>query len=456
MERYEFKVQGPREKWVKFFLSSYDVKSLSLESLTERILSRFQINSGFTLKYLDGNDWIELAMDDLDSFVDMKETANDSARENQKRITLKLCELAHTPPQPNVKGSQKRFYCSPFPDTAEGGKTVMNRQLRKKPKTLEPLFNQSSDQDQHDYESPTQKFFKKMAQDVEAQRKVVAVKENELPELENSFAPLLRQQKPLCTNCHTAGHNRAICSFAPCVSATICKDIKRHHDEEKYYKSLQSQIKAEKGKLKRLEDDQKAKQESFKSSTNTFAGLVQTELISSNPSKYLRSSIHGNKIPNWLLIQTDIRKLERVCNGNVPEKSDIQRLLMQYDEQFAILKNKQDNSQSSKHVNPVRQLWEQKGIAFPGKGIAPNSKGLLMHEQPKSETEEQYYLELGIKESLKSTSVSRTSTTNADLKSMSSTCTTTTSNDSVESTAKQDDADYGLSLLFSAAKLLEK
>ena len=35
-----------------------------------------------SLKYADNNDWIELHADDLDSFIDMIETAKDSAREN--------------------------------------------------------------------------------------------------------------------------------------------------------------------------------------------------------------------------------------------------------------------------------------------------------------------------------------------------------------------------------------
>jgi hypothetical protein len=55
------------------------------------------------LKYLDSaGDWIELPMEDLDSFIDMIDTAKEASRENIKRITLKACELAHTPPQPSL------------------------------------------------------------------------------------------------------------------------------------------------------------------------------------------------------------------------------------------------------------------------------------------------------------------------------------------------------------------
>ena len=67
-----------------------------MESLLSRILTRFSGLRGkeVSLKYADNNDWIELPADDLDSFIDMIETAKDFARENLKVIELKICELA--------------------------------------------------------------------------------------------------------------------------------------------------------------------------------------------------------------------------------------------------------------------------------------------------------------------------------------------------------------------------
>ena len=80
------------------------------------------------MKYADNNDWIELPADDLDSFIylyifliiifsldsfiDMIETAKDSARENLKVIELKICELAQTPQE---IASHKRLRTSPSP-----------------------------------------------------------------------------------------------------------------------------------------------------------------------------------------------------------------------------------------------------------------------------------------------------------------------------------------------------
>ena len=41
MDRYEFKVRGTNDKLVKFFLSTEEVKTLCMESLLCRILTRF-------------------------------------------------------------------------------------------------------------------------------------------------------------------------------------------------------------------------------------------------------------------------------------------------------------------------------------------------------------------------------------------------------------------------------
>jgi len=67
-----------------------------------------------------------------------------------------------------------------------------------------------------------------------------------------------------------------VCSFALCSSATICKEIKQHPEEEKYFKKVQSELKAAKTKLKQLE-----LKDSYSGSlyVNTFAAKVQANLI---------------------------------------------------------------------------------------------------------------------------------------------------------------------------------
>lgn len=155
------------------------------------------------------------------------------------------------------------------------------------------------------------------------QLELVSRKEHELSELELYFKPFTVNKEPLCSNCYTPGHNKTMCSFAHCVWASICKDIKRHPDEEKHYKAIQSDRKTAKSKLMKLEEDIATKKESLASSLNTYASKVQADLINSNQTKYLRETTAGDKVPDWLVINTDIRKLERICQGIVPPKSQM-------------------------------------------------------------------------------------------------------------------------------------
>ena len=111
-------------------------------------------------------------------------------------------------------------------------------------------------------------------------------------------------KKPLCSNCHTAGHNKRK------------KNSTNFNNEDIFYKSVKTELKEAKVKLKKLELDISSKRDSYAVCANTFAAKVQSRLIESNPDKYLRSTAgNGDNLPNWLIINTDIRKLERVCGG---------------------------------------------------------------------------------------------------------------------------------------------
>ena len=66
------------------------------------------------------------------------------------------------------------------------------------------------------------------------------------------------------------------------------------------------------------------------------------------------------------------KKLERICNSKVPETSEFQKLIYEYDENFAVTSRQKALELEQTPVNPVKRLCEQKGIKFPGKGILPN------------------------------------------------------------------------------------
>ena len=171
------------------------------------------------------------------------------------------------------------------------------------------------------YETPTQKVFNKLQEEKKQQQEIVFEEQNELLELEMSFRSLTTNRKPLSSNCHTSGLTKAMCSFAPCVSATICKDIKRHPEEEKHYKTVQSDLKTAEAKLKKLEEDITTKRKSLASSLNTHAARVQADLINSNQTKYLKQTTTGDKVPNWLIMNTDIRNWKGFVKAKFRQKA---------------------------------------------------------------------------------------------------------------------------------------
>ena len=98
------------------------------------------------------------------------------------------------------------------------------------------------------------------------------------------------------------------------------------------------------------------------------------------------------------------------------------KLIREYDEGFAITKQTELEQNQQTNVNPVKRLWEAKGIRFHGRGILPNSSntptssgytGTLGAEPvfytdfafPLTFEQEKKYLELGINESLRSSSL---------------------------------------------------
>ena len=114
------------------------------------------------------------------------------------------------------------------------------------------------------YESPIQKNFKKFDLQKHDVDQTATSKHHEVFELKSRFKPAPgSSRKPLFSNCNTSRHKKLTCSFAPCSSATICEEIKRHPKQEKYFKAKQSELKATKTKIKQLEVDLMSQEEFF-------------------------------------------------------------------------------------------------------------------------------------------------------------------------------------------------
>ena len=129
--RYEFKVEygcSPNdEKWVKFYVEEEEMSCFTMGALDARL----QHKCGFScarIRYQDrAQDWIDLSPDDIDSFIDIVQTATKvPERENIFRITLKVSGVM-SPSQAQVvtaSTSGKRIH-SPSPVKTNSKKNVL-------------------------------------------------------------------------------------------------------------------------------------------------------------------------------------------------------------------------------------------------------------------------------------------------------------------------------------------
>jgi len=122
----------------------------------------------------------------------MIDTAKDSVRENLKVIELKASELAQTPQE---TASQKRRRTSP---SANYGRVHLAKKPGSLPaRRLEAEYGSSLNEvtDTADYESSTQKLFKKLQQQKHDVEQTVAKKQHAVFELESSFKSALGSSK---------------------------------------------------------------------------------------------------------------------------------------------------------------------------------------------------------------------------------------------------------------------
>ena len=163
------------------------------------------------------------------------------------------------------------------------------------------------------------------------------------------------------------------------------------------------------------------------------------------------------------MVNADIRKLEKICCSKVPSKSAIPNLIKQFDEGYAVLRNKTDDRSSSatstSSVNPVKALWEMKGINFPDSYRVPNQQSSSKvnkinssssaapseamfgaYGEPRNKSEEDSYYEMGVKLSMEDSGEKAISTDVCD---------------SSDTSDSEEESTQGLNLLFKAANILD-
>ena len=245
--RYEFKVEQGHggefqaKNYIKFFIKQEEMKGFTPEMLWQQLKEKCSSANISNIKYMDHDkDWIDLRYSDFESFVDMVESAEVvQHREDILRINLKVFSRTGSPPlsQSHEAPCSKRLYStSPSKQGALKKRTRVRLHLNNEDDgigdaALDDIDQLAEDEardgveaclmDIPNYISPTQNFFAKLESD-EKQHAVVRDNECQISELERSFEqPKNKPKVPLCTNCHTPGHNRANCLFEPCVLATL-------------------------------------------------------------------------------------------------------------------------------------------------------------------------------------------------------------------------------------------
>ena len=252
------------------------------------------------------------------------------------------------------------------------------------------------------YTSPVDNLIRSKEEQIRKQEAEIGTKTREIASLEQSFSQRpIDSTRTACTKCHLrAGHTRANCVNECCTSARLCGDIKRHPEEKRQIKDLKTDLQLLKSKVKRLKGERDSLIENMQSSKRTFSQRILTRLINSNKEKYI-SYLSGREVMNWMAINTDAKKVEKICHGAVPGPGvNLQELVQKHDSQEKL--SSLTESGTSSRSNVVKELWAKKGVKFPGTGpVCPPFRYSI--PVPQTPEEEDYQINLALRESQLST-----------------------------------------------------
>ena len=214
------------------------------------------------------------------------------------------------------------------------------------------------------YKSPLDLLIEDKQVELEKERKKVNELQRELERLSAVYGkhPGVDYSRPACTNCHRReGHNRLNCPYKghPCLSSKFCGDLNKHKDEKDAVSAAANRLQSAKKCLQKLENDLGMKSALKVQTTNSFSSVTRTRLISECRARYLTSQ----GFENWRQINLDLKKLEAHFKGKIPG-NDIS-LIATLDEYNKKTNLARPQSEFGLGGNPVRTLWELKGIKWP-------------------------------------------------------------------------------------------
>lgn len=338
-------------------------------------------------------------LDDENCYVNLEEAlmgelfrcARDVPGTDWKRINVQA-EVWYSPAPPKKRKKEFETEIPCPPTTSEG-----ERQLY----TSATYIGEQS----YRYTSPVENLIRSKEEQIRKQDAEIARKTHEIASLEQSFSQRpIDSTRTACTKCHLrAGHTRANCVNECCTSARLCGDIKRHPEEKRQIKDLKTDLQLLKSKRKKLKEELDSLLENMQSSKRTFSQRILTRLINSNKEKYI-SYLSGREVMNWMAINTDAKKIEKICHGAVPSPNDdLQGLIQKHDTQEKLSSFRPSTSVSGRS-NVVKELWAKKGVTFPGTGpICPPHRYSI--PVPQTPEEEDYQINLALRESEQTTRI---------------------------------------------------
>ena len=440
MAKFQFKVKMDNGTCRVFFLEPDEVNSFDYSSLVDKIRSfssqlRSVRKEQFRLYYLDDENMFVHLSDDVSAFVEMYRCSVAVENADFKRVTIKVeessspvCTSALLPrsgkrPVPNpmdtspsslpskreksMKSNAVQSLCTKF-DAGESSKSHVAT-----PKTAAIIGGKL-------FQSPLEKYLEKQREKIinikEEEKKVMGTLQEYQLAIKNKNG-VGHANGPMCGNCHQReGHNKLNCPYQQCETVFLCGDISKHAEEKARMKQVEKNQWELLKQITTLENDLKVKEASAMSLQNRYVYKVRSMLIESNPSRYLNVGAGGMYVENWFQLNKDARKLQSILKGKAPTSgTNIQKLLAESTDD-TLNRSVLDAGKTSVR-DPYRNLWEQKGVQWPGRkesstsvstssqssssSLPPDDDTFPNIDKPRSLLSDEYVLSLGIKESLK-------------------------------------------------------
>jgi hypothetical protein len=213
-----------------------------------------------------------------------------------------------------------------------------------------------------EYSSPLELLIQDKQREVVKRREKVLEIEEEFQCLSSLYGkkPNIDYFKPACTNCHRReGHNRINCPYKghPCLSAEFCGDINKHKNEKDILSEKNNLLQSQTKNLQKLKNGLQSKLALKNQVTSSFSSIMRSRLINECTARYLNP--YG--FENWRQVNIDLKKLEAHFKGRIPSIGvSLIEALEDYEKKILNPSNRKDVSS-----NPMRSLWELKGLTWP-------------------------------------------------------------------------------------------